>query len=227
VTPAVRATVVQRLRAGLPVLLMGQADAMDAELRRELDVAIESTAVTSTRIVTATVAPNLIDALGTEAVLVHQRRRSLAQASAWQPVLTSLQGPICARHATLPCWIWETPVWPGGWEITTATVPSMQLFELIGQQVGDGWHLPRWRNERHERPCHLMWWRYADGATAILLGNLENGLCGDSAHAVIGHLDDRRVWTATHGAEHLRLTDDQQQTRILLAGHQRGIIESR
>jgi hypothetical protein len=213
----------KHLKKGTPVLLMGQADAMALEMRSLLGIAVEGTPTTARFASAAKVVESWRERIGCEDVILNQRRRSLAEGAEWSSLLTGLGGPILARHRQLPCWIWEPPHWAGQWELTCENLYSLQAWWLIAEATGDGWGLPKWKNQRPMRPVCVVGWRTASNRVEVLLGNLENGMVGDSAHAAVGQLSGKG-WEAILGAKHVVLKPRDPDTEVLLAGHERAIL---
>jgi hypothetical protein len=222
-TPIAVAALRSHLERGAPALLLGQSDAMAPAVQHMLDIAIETAPPTARFAVAGEVDAAWHERLGCQQVVLAQRRRSLAPSPHWKPLLNMLGGPVLARHANLPCWVWETPHWTGGWMLTCENLHSLQAYWLVAEATGDGWGAPRWRSDRAAAPCCVLAWRTAAGRTEALLGNLENGMVGESAHAVTGMLAGS-AWSPQLGGEHVRLSVDGGSTRVLLAGHQRAIL---
>lgn len=217
----------EMLGRGRPVLILGQADCAAPAVRQRLGLICEPVPVLSKLATACAVAEGAQERLGCAHALLGQHRRSLASSPDWEALLSGLGGPVYARHARLPCWIWETPRWASGGiaEMSCCNLFGLQAFWLVAETAGEGWARPRWRNDHLARPCSVLAWRLSDRRVQVLLGNLENGMAGESMHAVSGKLEGAG-WTAVRASRQVRLTPEEGSTRVLLAGHQRAILES-
>ncbi|MCC6728407.1 MAG: hypothetical protein IT208_03615 [Chthonomonadales bacterium] len=185
------------LEAGRPVLLMGQASAVDPALRERLGLRALHEPRTAAFPSPATLAPDLARAAGTTGVVLNQRARSLAPGGAFEPLIDCLGGPVLARHAALPCWMWETPEWgtPGELHLTCQSIQSPQTYHALAMALGaGGWGPERltWRNRDWQKPVCFLFWRYPSGELGVLLANLETGVTGNSQFRVHGELGGAR-----------------------------------
>ena len=182
---------VDRIRAGTPVLFMGQADKMDPYLRDRLGIWLEPFPVTSGKSAPATLANSAAGRFEWTGLLVNQRRRSLGPSPLWEPLISCLGGPVFARHRDLPVFIWETPEWgtPLELHLTVKSIGSPELYVTVAtvlaetgfQCRGLGFAIQDW-----QKPINFLAWRYADGGTRVMLANLETGTTGNSQFCVKG-----------------------------------------
>src|SRR5690606_36699261 len=89
--------ILDRLRAGTPVLWMGQARFMPESLRSALGVATLAEPVTESLASPATLEDAaLAQRFGTRGLVIHQRARSLDDSPQWRAVIRCLGGPVVA-----------------------------------------------------------------------------------------------------------------------------------
>jgi hypothetical protein len=180
-----------RLQQGEPVLLLGQAALLPDALRAALGVQLAAQPVTAELPDAAELENELASWVGTRAVVINQRQRTLAVAPAWQSLLTWHGGPVFAGHRQLPCFIWETPEWgtPMELHLSWRSVESPQTYAAIAHALQAFQGALRFEIGHLARPvCYLEW--HGEGADeyTILLGNLETGVLGNSQFCVKGQL---------------------------------------
>lgn len=178
---------------GTPVLVLGEAARMHAEARRSLDVRMEAAERTAPLPTAAAVSADLAVRIGTAGVAINQRRRTLAESPEWTTLIAALGGPVLARHRRLPVWVWETPEWgtPLELNLTAQTIQSPQTYLAVALAFrAGGWGTASvdWSNEDWLKPVCLLAWNYPAGGGAVLLGNLETGVTGNSQNCAKGTL---------------------------------------
>ncbi len=187
--PEVADWLLERIRAGTPVLFMGQADRMDPRLRDRLGISVESVPPTARKPVAATLVASASSMFGWTGLQVNQRRRSLAVSPLWEPLILCLGGPVFARHRDLPVFIWETPEWgtPQELHLTVKSIGSPELYATVAAVLADaGFHGGGLRVECQDwqKPVSCHAWKHPDRGLRVLLGNLETGTTGNSQFCV-------------------------------------------
>ncbi|MCX7018411.1 MAG: hypothetical protein WCK47_08430 [bacterium] len=180
---------VERIRAGIPVLFMGQADRMDPGLRDRLGVLVEDVPSTARKPASATLAGSAAARFEWTGLQVNQRRRSLAFSPLWETLVVCLGGPVFARHRDLPVFVWETPEWgtPLELHLTVKSIGSPELYATVATVLADagfqGGGL-RMGCLDWQKPVHFASWRRAGKSRRVMLGNLETGVTGNSQFCV-------------------------------------------
>lgn len=185
-----QAWMLARLRAGEPLLLMGQAALLPAELRTTLDMQIEAAAATAALPAAAQLEAELGQWVGSSAVVLNQRERTLAASPRWRTLIEWQGGPVFAEHATLPCFVWEVPEWgtPQELHLSWRSVESPQTFAAIAHCLSPAAGALRFEANHLARPICFLHWRYNDGEQAVLVANLETGVLGNSQFCVGGRM---------------------------------------
>jgi hypothetical protein len=194
--PEAAKEMVERGRRGVPVLWLGQAAELPEAVREALDIVVaEAPAESDLASGGVLMDEALCERFGTRGVVVNQRGRSLEAGDGWQSVIECLGGPVAARRTEGAVWIWETPEWGtlNETHLTVASVQSLQTYGAIAEGFGasgPGYGTLRmgWRSRQWMRPMCFLFWRYAEGAHGVLLGNLETGMTGNSQFYVHGRL---------------------------------------
>ena len=182
-------SVLARLQQGTPVLFTGQAEVMSEPLRAALGVVVETPQRAQTASAATVEDPALAKRLGTSGLVLRQAARSLAGGPEWRGIIRCLGGPVLARHARLPAWIWETPEWgtPDELHLSVRSVGSLETYAGVVASFGGAADYG-WTNEKWWRPVAFLAWRYAGGGMGALLGNIETGVTGHSQLPVAGTL---------------------------------------
>ncbi len=184
-------TLRQRAQAGEPVLFMGQCGMYSPAIRNTFSITAHTCRAVAPLPVAGTVQKDLAEEIGTTAVVLNQKERTLEASSHWETLIEALGGPVFAKHRDLPVWIWETPEWgTGHTNLTVVSIPSLQLIWAVAKSFAKkGWGTEqiRWKEERIEFTGDFLFWRYPkEGRLGLLLGNVENGLMGDSKFPLHG-----------------------------------------
>ncbi len=220
-------------RRGTPILLLGQAGLIDADLRDDFGIPTEPTPRTETLPQPAIVCPCLTDLAGSAGLVINQRQRSLADGGAMSALIRCLDGPVFARHVDLPVWVWETPEWgtPGELHMTNQSIQSPQTYRAIASSFSEaGWGRERlnWQNDDWQKPVCFLFWRYASDELGVLLANLETGVTGNSQFCVGGKLTSARslaeVRPTAIGAPG-RLATDGMAAYVRLGAHKACLLE--
>lgn len=181
----------RRVKEGLPVLLLGQAAFHHGQLRETLGIPVEEEAVTSPLPSAGQLSPTLWEEAETTAVVLNQRARTLATGPGWTPLVECLGGPVAARHTGGSVYIWETPEWgtPRELHLSPRSVQSLQTYLAMATEFSrQGWGAERlyWINDDWTKPICFHFWRHDGGGVALLVGNLEFGMTGNSQFCVRG-----------------------------------------
>ena len=229
ISPSLVEWIVRCAESGTPVLTVGEASHLPDALRRSLTIALESSRRTAPLPTAAVVSPELASSIGTAGLTLCQRRRTLAASSGWATLITALDGPVFARHRSAPFWIWETPEWgtPLELNVTTQTIQSPQTSVAVAQCFRQGgWGAARvnWSNQDWLKPVCLLVWNYPTGESAVLLGNLETGVTGNSQNCAKGTLSfDRAGFVLSYGDDRYpapgRVVETDGQTVVSLGPH--------
>lgn len=214
------ATLLERLRRGVPVLFMGQASLLSAPLRKALDIAVRPEPVLNSQPGPAVIEDPALAALtGTRGLVLNQRQSSLIENKSWKTLIRFGDSPVLARHAALPCLIWETPEWgtPTELQLLHQSILSPQTYVAAARAAGEnGWgpERLRWTNRDWQKPVCFLFWRYETGGLGVLLGNIETGLTGNSqfyVHGSLSYAGKTPAVTTTAGTEPVVLAAGEEQ----------------
>jgi hypothetical protein len=225
--------VLGKIKSGIPVMFTGQASQLSNELREALSVDVEELATECALATAAEVEDGLALAIGTKGLMINQHQRSLKANDEWIALIQCIGGPVFAKHTEKACFIWETPEWgtPNESHLTCKTVGTPQTFRAVSDTFGKGgWGAERyeWTNDDWQKPVCFLFWRYRDGGAAMLLGNLETGMIGNSQFAVKGTLtfsnSESHTVVAKKGLGHGRIKETGAGFHIALAPHNAYIV---
>ncbi|MDI4643700.1 hypothetical protein [Cohnella hashimotonis] len=221
-----------KLNEGTPVLFTGQAGLLPKPLRSALGIAIAERPTHAELPSAGLVEQPLSAKVGTAGLVLNQRYRTLAESADWDSLIRALDGPIFAKHRTLPCWIWETPEWGTLREmhLTHLSIQSPQTYQAVAFAIGEQGFGPErigWGNRDWQKPIAFLFWRYPEeGEIGVLVGNLETGVVGSSQFGVEGELRCYRpdTWTCAASKPFSPgiLELGQASWRVALAGHKAG-----
>lgn len=184
-------SLLQKAEQGVPLLLLGQASAHHARLVEAWEILTESVPVTKKLPSAGLLALHLAEAVGTEAVVLNQRARSLGRGAAWESLIECLSGPVAARHRHRRVVLWETPEWgtPGDLHLSIRSIESPQTYMAIAHEMArEGWggEAVQWQNNDWTKPAAWLFWRCPGRGLTLLVGNLETGLTGNSQFCIRG-----------------------------------------
>lgn len=179
---------------GKPMLLMGDASRIDAELRTDLGIAVEPETRFSTPPSNGMVHSDYAERAKTAGLTVNQRRRSLTDSPTLEPIVTAIGGPVLARLTGTNAFVWETPEWGTPFELhlSVQSIQSPQTYAFVADLFGEkGWGADalRWTNADWTKPICFLFWRYPSGENRVLVANLETGVTGNSQFCVTGTLN--------------------------------------
>jgi hypothetical protein len=178
-------TLLAHARQGTPVLFLGEVASYSPACREAFGLQSSANPRFATRPSAGVFAPPAADLVSTDGVCVNQRYRSLETSPAWETMLTALDGPVLARHRSLPLLVWEAPEWGTlrHSHLTWLSVQSAQTMIAVAKLfAAQGWGQAalHFQSPDPERPLPCLAWRHADGSVCALIANLEKGYTGES-----------------------------------------------
>ena len=114
-------------------------------------------------------------------------------------------------------------------EFTHETFYSIQAFWSVAAGIAHFLPKPgiRWANQRFSRSCVFLGWRYPDDSAAILLGNIESGLTGDSMFPSHGKLmteGEAEIIPHDRSGNTVRVVPGENEFAVTIGAHQFAIL---
>ena len=228
--PSVRA-LIHRSRQGDGLILVGLAEKAHALFKAAFDIDAEPVVNSEDCAVPAAIASPVDSFVRSKALVLNQKAASLVPNKQWIPIIACMDRAIFAKHQHENVCIWETPEYgtPREAEFTHETFYSMQSFWSVAAGIAHFLPKPgiRWANQRFSRPCVFLGWRYPDDSAAILLGNIESGLTGDSMFPSHGKLmteGETEIIPHDRSGNSVRVAPGENEFAVTIGAHQFAIL---
>lgn len=183
------AEIIEKIEENVGVLWLGLAENLPQRLKKFLGIETKLTIHHSTK-KAAQVCGKYAGQYGIDGFGVSQQAQSLLENDVVEPIVSIDGHPVFAKHKTYNCWFWETPYWatPNQMHLSFETVGCPYYYHIIAGELKRQFFIYLDNLDWQKPICFLNWGYQTENETAVLLGNLETGLMGNSQFGTGGIL---------------------------------------